>query len=110
MEREFQLEKERKQLQVMRGLLRKAFPEAEVSRERNRQLTAPPGLPGHLDVHGTPSAGMEEEEEEEEIPSSLFLSVTPPILQTGAGLRATAKTKQDQRGFREIGNSKQRRH
>jgi len=30
MEREFQLEKERKQLHVMRGLLRKAFPELEV--------------------------------------------------------------------------------
>lgn len=30
MEREFQLEKERKQLQVIRGLLRKAFPEIEV--------------------------------------------------------------------------------
>lgn len=30
MEREFQLEKERKQLGVMRGLLRKAFPETEV--------------------------------------------------------------------------------
>lgn len=30
MEREFQLEKERKQLQVMRGLLRKAFPDTEV--------------------------------------------------------------------------------
>lgn len=34
MEREFQLEKERKQLHVMRGLLRKAFPETEVSLER----------------------------------------------------------------------------
>lgn len=37
MEREFQLEKERKQLQVMRGLLRKAFPEIEVSCERCHQ-------------------------------------------------------------------------
>lgn len=38
MEREFQLEKERKQLQVMRGLLRKAFPEIEVKKRRSENV------------------------------------------------------------------------
>lgn len=46
MGREFQLEKERKQLHVMRGLLRKAFPEVEVRAVKtptnNTNHNAPP--------------------------------------------------------------------
>lgn len=55
MERVFQLEKERKQLGVMRGLLRKAFPEAEVRRRAPRSLAYLCVVHGAL-THMTPHA------------------------------------------------------
>eukprot|EP00903_Cladosiphon_okamuranus_P018136 g16690.t1 len=67
MEREFQLEKERKQLQVMRGLLRKAFPETEgVEREDCFDeaeglefLASEVGLePGELEAEGAEIAAL----------------------------------------------------
>ncbi|CAB1115611.1 unnamed protein product [Ectocarpus sp. CCAP 1310/34] len=67
MEREFQLEKERKQLQVMRGLLRKAFPQVEGGEREDcfdeseglEFLTSEVGLePGTLDAEGAEIASL----------------------------------------------------
>ncbi|CAM9351803.1 unnamed protein product [Ectocarpus sp. 13 AM-2016] len=67
METEFQLEKERKQLQVMRGLLRKAFPQVEGGEREDcfdeseglEFLTSEVGLePGTLDAEGAEIASL----------------------------------------------------